>query len=138
MPAGVTAPTVKSGLAEREVDMSEAALFVGWGQPVRGREKRSLDVFNDAATYYGERLQDGSIESFEPVLLNPHGGDLQGFFLIKGSAEGLSTMMASEEFQRLHVRAGMIVEDLGIIEAFTDDAVLRQLGYFGDAAGEFG
>ena len=138
MPAGVTAPTVKSGLAEREVDMSEAALFVGWGQPVRGREKRSLDVFNDAVTYYGERLQDGSIESFEPVLLNPHGGDLQGFFLIKGSAEGLSTMMASEEFQRLHVRAGMIVEDLGIIEAFTDDAVLRQLGYFGDAAGEFG
>ena len=138
MPAGATAPTVKSGLAEREVDMSEAALFVGWGQPVRGREKRSLDVFNDAATYYGERLQDGSIESFEPVLLNPHGGDLQGFFLIKGSAEGLSTMMASEEFQRLHVRAGMIVEDLGIIEAFTDDAVLRQLGYFGDAAGEFG
>jgi hypothetical protein len=138
MPAGETAPTVKIGLADREVNMSEAALFVGWGQPVRGREKRSLDVFNDAVTYYGERLQDGSIESFEPVLLNPHGGDLQGFFLIKGSAEGLSTMMASEEFQRLHVRAGMIVEDLGIIEAFTDDAVLRQLGYFGDAAGEFG
>ena len=47
-------------------------------------------------------------------------------------------MMASEEFQRLHVRAGMIVEDLGIIEAFTDDAVLQQLGYFGDAAAEFG
>lgn len=76
--------------------MSESALFVGWGQPVRGREKRSLDVFNDAATYYGERLKDGSIESFDPVLLNPHGGDLQEFFLIKGSAQGLATMMASD------------------------------------------
>jgi len=118
--------------------MSESALFVGWGQPVRGREKRSLDVFSDAMTYYGERQQDGSIESFEPVLLNPHGGDLQGFFLIKGSAEGLATMMATEEFQRLHVRAGMIVENLGIIEAFTGDGVLTQLGYFSDAAGEFG
>ena len=117
--------------------MSESALFVGWGQPVRGREKRSLDVFNDAATYYGERLQDGSIESFDPVLLNPHGGDLQGFFLIKGSSQGLATMMASEEFQRLHVRAAMIVENLGIIEAFVDDGVLTQLGYFSDAAGEF-
>jgi hypothetical protein len=118
--------------------MSESALFVGWGQPVRGREKRSLDVFNDAVTYYGERLADGSIESFEPVLLNPHGGGLQGFFLIKGSAQGLATMQASEEFQRLHVRAGMIVEDLGIIEAWVGDAILSQLGYFGDAAGEFG
>lgn len=117
--------------------MSESALFVGWGQPVRGREKRSLDVFSDAMTYYGERQQDGSIESFEPVLLNPHGGDLQGFFLIKGSAEKLTTMMASEEFQRLHVRAGMIVENLGIIEAFAGDGVLTQLGYFSDAAGEF-
>ena len=118
--------------------MSEAALFVGWGQPVRGRERQSLDVFSDAATYYGERLADGSIESFEPVLLNPHGGDLQGFFLIKGSAQGLATMQASEEFQRLHVRAGMIVDNLGIIEAWVDDAVLTQLGYFGDAAGQFG
>ena len=117
--------------------MSDSALFVGWGQPVRGRETRSLDVFNDAVTYYGERLQDGSIESFDPVLLNPHGGDLQGFFLIKGSADGLATMMASEEFQRLHVRAAMIVENLGIIEAFVDEGVLTQLDYFSDAAGEF-
>ena len=118
--------------------MSESGLFVGWGQPVRGREKRSLDVFNDAVTYYGERLADGSIDSFDPVLLNPHGGDLQGFFLIKGSTQGLATMMASEEFQRLHLRAGMIVEDLGLIEAWVDDGVVTQLGYFSDAAGEFG
>ena len=118
--------------------MSESALFVGWGQPVRGREKRSLDVFNDAATYYGERLADGSIDSFEPVLLNPHGGDLQGFFLVKGSAQGLATMKDSEEFQRLHLRAGMIVENLGVIDAWVDDGVLNQLGYFSDAAGEFG
>ncbi|WP_165820977.1 hypothetical protein [Nocardioides gansuensis] len=46
-------------------------------------------------------------------------------------------MTASEEFQRLHLRAGMVVEDLGIIQAFEDDGVLTQLGYFGDAAGEF-
>ncbi|QIK75112.1 hypothetical protein [Nocardioides piscis] len=117
--------------------MSESALFIGWGQTVRGREQRSLDVFNDAVTYYGERLQDGSIESFDPVILDPHGGDLQGFFLIKGSAQGLAAMMDSEEFQRLHVRATMIVDNLGIIRAHVDDEVLTQLGYFSDAAGEF-
>ena len=117
--------------------MSEAALFVGWGQPVRGREKRSLDVFNDAVTYYGERLQDGSIESFDPVILDPHGGDLQGFFLIKGSAKALAAMVASEEFQRLHIRAQMVVENLGVIDAFVDDGVLTQMSYFTEAVGEF-
>ena len=30
------------------------------------------------------REQLAVIQSFDPVLLNPHGGDLQGFFLIKG------------------------------------------------------
>ena len=45
--------------SDEVVGMSESGLFVGWGQPVRGREKRSLDVFNDAATYYGERVADG-------------------------------------------------------------------------------
>ena len=118
--------------------MSESALFVGWGQAVRGREKRSLDVFNDAVTYYGERLKDGSIESFDPVLLDPHGGDLQGFFLIKGPAEALTAMMATEEFRRLHIRAGMIVDNLGVIGASVGDEVLTRLGYFSDAAGEFG
>jgi hypothetical protein len=47
-------------------------------------------------------------------------------------------MMASEEFQRLHVRAQMIVENLGIIPAWVDDGVLTQMGHFGDAAAEFG
>ena len=118
--------------------MADAALMVGWGQTVRGREKRALDVFNDALTYYGERQADGTIESFDTVLLEPHGGELGGFFLVRGTAEGIARMTASEEFQRLHLRAGMIVENLGIIEAWVDDAVLTQLGYFSDAAGELG
>ena len=32
----------------------------------------------------------------------------------------------------------LIVENLGLIEAWVDDGVLTQLGYFSDAAGEFG
>jgi hypothetical protein len=117
--------------------MSDSALFVGWGQPVRGREKRAMAVFEEAAVYYAGLQQAGTISSFEPVLLDPHGGGLQGFFLIKGSDESLAQMMTSEEFLRLNVRAGLIVEELGIIGAYTGDAVVTQLGYFGDAADEF-
>lgn len=118
--------------------MAEAAIFVGWGAPVRGREKRALDVFGETASFFGERQADGTIEGFEPVLLNPHGGELQGFFLVRGSADGVARMAGSEEFQQLIVRAGMIVENLGVVQAWTDDAVYRQLGWFGEAADEFG
>jgi hypothetical protein len=118
--------------------MSDSALFVGWGQPVRGREKRAMAVFEEAAVYYAGLQQAGTITSFEPVLLDPHGGDLQGFFLVKGPSASITEVVNSEEFIRLNVRAGMIVENLGIIRAYTGDEVVTQLGHFGDAADEFG
>lgn len=58
--------------------MAEAGLFVGWGAPVRGRETKGLEIFNESVAYWGRLQQEGRIESFEVVLLYPHGGDLAG------------------------------------------------------------
>ena len=33
--------------------MAEAGLFIGWGEVVRGREKRALKLFNEAMQYWG-------------------------------------------------------------------------------------
>ena len=33
--------------------MAEAALFIGWGEAARGREKQALEVFNQAVQYWG-------------------------------------------------------------------------------------
>src|SRR5690349_165664 len=33
--------------------MADAALFIGWGQVVRGREKRAVEVFNESVAYWG-------------------------------------------------------------------------------------
>jgi hypothetical protein len=118
--------------------MADAALMVGWGQTVRGREKRALDVFNDALTYYGERQAEGTIESFDTVLLEPHGGELGGFFLVRGTAEGIARMTASEEFQRLNIRANLIVDDLGVVPGWCGDALMQQMGWFAEAIDEVG
>src|SRR5215218_8578043 len=88
--------TVASGLARlssqacAEVTMAEAGLFVGWGAPVRGREAKGLEVFNESVEYWGRLQQDGRIENFEVVLLYPHGGDLGGFALLRGSHDQLN------------------------------------------------
>ena len=52
--------------------MADAALFLGWGEGIPGREAKGLEVFAETLQYYG-RLQEegGKIESFEPVLLRP-------------------------------------------------------------------
>jgi hypothetical protein len=59
--------------------VAEAGLFIGWGQVVRGREQRALEVWGESLQYWSELEGDGKLESFEVVLLTPHGGDLNGF-----------------------------------------------------------
>jgi len=103
--------------------MAEAGLFIGWGQVVRGREAKSLTVFNDAVAFWGGQQASGAIESFDVVLLGPHGGDLAGFFLVRGSHAQMAAVRVNEDFQRINLRAGMIVDGLGIIDAITGDGL---------------
>ena len=63
--------------------MAEAALFIGWGEVARGREKRALDVYSDSLQYYGRLQQEGRIERFDVAVLNPTGGDLGGFIMLR-------------------------------------------------------
>src|ERR671937_3244143 len=97
--------------------MAEMGLFIGWGAPVRGREAKGLEVFEEGVGYWGGLERDGQIESFEVVLLYPHGGDLYGFALLRGSSESIDAIRATDEFNDLVARAGLVVEGLGIVSA---------------------
>jgi hypothetical protein len=107
--------------------MADSALFVGFGSPVRGRERQALTVFNEAFEYYSRLQQEGEIESFEPVLLEPHGGELGGYFLLRGDQEKLARVRGSEEFERLTVRAQLIVDNLGIVGAALGERLMSQI-----------
>ena len=97
--------------------MADAGLFIGWGAPVYGREAKGLEVFNESLEYYGRLQQDGVIEGFETVILEPHGGELAGFILLRGSEEKLALLRVDDEFVRMSTRAGLIVEGLGVVGA---------------------
>lgn len=116
--------------------MAGEALFLGWGQVVRGREQLALEVFQEAVGYYGMLQEEGRIERFEAYLLNPHGGDLDGFFLIHGEQSALDSIRSSPEFQRLLVRAGSVIDNLGLVSASGGDALGQQMALFGEVAQE--
>jgi hypothetical protein len=110
--------------------MADAGLFIGWGEVVRGREERALEVFNEAVQFYGGLQNDGRIESFETCLLDPHGGDLAGFILLRGSDEQMDAIHHDEEFLRQMTRANFIVDNLGVIHAYMGEEIGRQMGRF--------
>jgi hypothetical protein len=110
--------------------MAEAGLFIGWGEPVTGREAKGLEVFAEALAYYGEAEQDGRIESQEVVLLGPHGGDLAGFILVRGSEEQIAALRAEDDFERLITRAALIVHNVGVVDASVGDGVQATVGVY--------
>ncbi|MFL5824468.1 MAG: hypothetical protein ACJ764_13625 [Solirubrobacteraceae bacterium] len=118
--------------------MAGEALFIGWGAVVRGREKAALQVFQESMEYYGKLQQDGRIESFDVVLLSPHGGDLAGFVVMRGERTSLAEVRFSEDFERLIARASAIVDSLGVMPAYSGDVLAQQIGLLQEVADEFG
>lgn len=112
------------------------ALFIGWGQVVRGREQQSLQVFDEAMRFFLGLQQRGEIEAFEPVTLEPHGGELYGFMLLRGDPDKLARMRDSDEFRRLIQRGDMVVEDFGVVSASVGDTIMRQFESFQQQASE--
>lgn len=110
--------------------MAGEALFLGWGPVVRGREQKALQVFQETIEYYGRLQQEGRIDSFEPVLIAPHGGGLAGFVLLRGERGKLDEIRSSDEFERAVTRAATIVDDVGVINAFTGESLGQTMGRF--------
>ena len=87
--------------------------------------------------YYERLREEGTIESFEPVFLEPHGGDLSGFVLIRGDAEKLAALRVSEEFNQLVLRALLVVDSFGVVGADLGERLQRQMEYYIEQIGAF-
>ena len=118
--------------------MAEAGLFIGWGAPIHGREAKGLEIFNQSIEFWGRLEQDGRVESFEIVLLFPHGGDLTGFALLRGSHDQLNEVAGDEEFLRLTATAGLVVERVGVVRAALGDGLQQQIEIYQQAIGAVG
>jgi hypothetical protein len=105
--------------------MANFGLFFGFGVPARGREIQASKVFGETMAYWNQLKADGQIESIEVAILEPHGGDLGGFVLIRGEPQKLAQLRGSEEFSRLNLRAGFAVEGFGVVNALLDDEAAK-------------
>jgi hypothetical protein len=111
--------------------MANYGLFIGFGSPARSRERQAAQVFQESLAYYGGLQQRGEIESFEAALLEPHGGDLDGFVLLRGEIAKLNRIRYEDpEFQRLLTKALLNVESVGVIAAQLGDQIIEATKIF--------
>ena len=115
--------------------MADRMLFIGWGAPVRGREERGLEVFNEAVGIAGRMQQEGRIEKFEVRLLAANGSGLDGYLEIHGSAEQIAAVKEDPEFMRNTMDAAQIVEGLRHIDGAVNEGVAEMMGMYQEAIG---
>ena len=116
--------------------MAISVLFIGWGQPIPGREQKALQVFNESVQYWSRLQQEGVIESFEPVNLDLHGGDLAGFSLLRGDVAKLAQLRANPEFTNRCIRAELVVSHFGVVAGSIGEELAQQFKDFGKHAAE--
>jgi hypothetical protein len=99
--------------------MAKGALFVGWGALITGREKVAPNVLGEALRYLQRLQEEGVIDSIEAAALEPHGGDLDGFVMVKGDKEALAQLRVSDEFVRMIVGVQLVHHKVGVVWAYT-------------------
>ena len=110
--------------------MADRMLFIGWDTVVRGREERALEVFNDSVGLYGRLQQEGRIESFDVVLMPGNGSGLQGYFALHGSAAQMGALRDAEDFLAAMTDASLIVDQLRVIDAYTNQGVAERMAAY--------
>jgi hypothetical protein len=107
--------------------MADHVLFLGWNRVVAGREQQAMKLWQKFMEFNTGLQSEGKIESFEPVILAAHGGDLNGFIMIKGDAEKLAKVRADDVFGDLAIEANYCLDKFGIVLGFIGDSIMDQL-----------
>ena len=112
--------------------MADRVLFITWGEVVRGREERALEVFGESLGFYGRLQQDGRIEGFDVALLDPSSG-VGGYIIIHGSADQIGALSEDDEFRRVIVDSTLIVDDVRVVPGRTNEALAAEIALYQEA-----
>jgi hypothetical protein len=107
--------------------MSSNVIVFGWNRSIPGREKVSGQHFDEFVKYLIGLQQKAAIESFEAVFLDTHGGDFNGFFLIKGASAKLDALISTTEWTTHMTRASLHLDGAGAIRGVTGNEVTERM-----------
>jgi hypothetical protein len=74
-------------------------LLIGWDRPVPGRESNAHERFAAFNAYLATQLATQKVKTFETCLLRPHGGNLNGFFMVRGDKNQLDDLRETDQWK---------------------------------------
>lgn len=117
----------------------DGALMVSFGSVHPGRERLAVDTFTELSRFFGERLSDGDVTSFQPFFYGGGSvGGIVGFFLLEGHRERLERMRNAEGFGRLLLRAGAAHANVRVDSLLAGPEAGRLVNQFREVRDELG
>jgi hypothetical protein len=113
--------------------MGSSVIVFGWNRSIPGREKVSAGHFDEFVKYLTELQQKGTIQVFDVIFLDAHGGDLNGFALIRGEGAKLDTLVSTTEWITHMTRATLHLEGSGVIRGVTGDEIMKRMAIWTSA-----
>jgi len=110
-------------------------IIIGWNRPITGREKQAGELFGASLAYFGRLQGEGKLDSFEPVIIAAHGGNLNGFFSLKGAPEKLDALRHDNEFLKLVVQLGNCIDGLSVNHFYHGDRLMEVMGMWTESQG---
>jgi hypothetical protein len=107
--------------------MGSSVILFGWNRSIPGREKMSAGHFDEFVKYLGGLQQKGTIQAFDIMFLDAHGGDLNGFFLIRGEGAALDSLVSTTEWITHMTRASLHLEGSGVVRGVTGDEIMKRM-----------
>jgi hypothetical protein len=115
--------------------MANTGILIGWKRSMPGREGHALQKFGEYAGYLTKLQAEKHIESFEPVVIRPHGGNLDGFFLIRGERAKLGALRDTDHWKDWEAWGAYNMEGFAVLDCQLGDGLTDMLGRFGKLIG---
>lgn len=113
--------------------MSSNVVLFGWNRSIPGREHVSGAHFDEFVAYLAGLQKAGTIQGFDVVFLDPHGGDLNGFFLIRAESTKLDSLLSSTDWVTHMTRGALHLENSGAIRGATGEEVMKRMAVWKNA-----
>ena len=110
--------------------MAEAGLWVAWGVPTPGRERKALALLIETEQYLSGLQEQKRIERFDRVVLKPQNIELGGFVLIQGSKDQIDGLRRDPDFELWLNRVQLVADQVGFVDAWLGDGIAEAVALY--------
>jgi len=108
--------------------MADSAIIVTWGRNISGREQMGMGIFMSALEHYNKVKASGGLTDVRVYLCQEGNlGQFAGMITLEGSDQQVRAVLASDAHHDLLIKAGHVVADLNVVQAFSGAAVPQRI-----------